>query len=87
MGKINKMDMSFIEQIKNEVNSLCEQHNLKQPMVVPGAAKIIMEYKGIDRAIELFEGAYNECRNNPDATNPFAFAAYKATLETTLKRD
>lgn len=78
--------MGFIEQIKNEVDSICGEHNLKQPITVPSAAKIIMEYRGLDRAIELFEGAYNECKTNPDATNPFAFAAYKATLETILKK-
>ena len=78
--------MTFKEQIKNEIDSICEEHNLKQPITVPSAAKIIMEYKGIDRAIELFEGALNEYKTNPDVTNPFAFAAYKATLETILKK-
>jgi hypothetical protein len=81
------MEKTFREQIKEEVDNICEKHNLKQPIIVPGAAKMIKEHNGLDRAIELFEGAYNECINNPDRNNPFAFVAYKSTLETTLKRE
>jgi hypothetical protein len=52
--------------------------------VVPAAAKMIAEHKGVDVAIELFEGAYDECVKNTDRDNPFAFAAYKSTLEKLL---
>lgn len=80
----NNMEKTYIEQIKETVDGICEEHNLGQPIVVPAAARMVAEHKGVDVAIELFEGAYNECVNNPDSDNPFAFATYKATLETIL---
>lgn len=78
------MEKTYIEQIRETVDGICDEYNLGQPIVVPAAAKMIVEHKGIDVAIELFEGAYNECVNNPDRTNPFAFAAYKSTLDKLL---
>lgn len=75
------MEKTFREQIKEEVDSICEEHNLKQPMTVPSAAKMIMEHKGLDRAIELYEGAVNQ---EPDL---YKRSAYKATLDVTLKRE
>ncbi len=83
MYDINKftMDKTFKEQIKEEVDSICEEHNLEQPIIVPAAAKIIMKYRGLDRAIELFEGALNQ---EPDL---FKRSAYRATLDVTLKRE
>ena len=74
----------YIEKIKETVDGICDEYNVGQPIVVPAAARMIAEHKGVDVAIELFEGAYNECVNNPDSTNPFAFAAYKSTLEKLL---
>jgi hypothetical protein len=79
-----KMEKTHIDKIKQTVNIICEQNNLKQPLTVPSAGKLIAEYNGIDYAIELFENAYIECRETPNRDNPFAFAAYKATLETIL---
>jgi hypothetical protein len=78
------MEKTYIEKIKDTVDGICDDYNLGQPIVVPAAAKMIAEHKGVDVAIELFEGAYNECVNDPDNTNPFAFAAYKSTLEKLL---
>lgn len=78
------MEKTYIEKIKEMVNSICEENNLPQPITIPSAGKMIMDHKGVDVAIELFEGAYNECVENPNKDNPFAFAAYKATLEKTL---
>lgn len=75
------MEKTFRERIKEEVDNICEKHNLKQPMTVPGAAKMIMEHNGLDRAIELYEGVVNQ---EPDL---FKRSAYKATLEITLKRN
>lgn len=80
----NNMEKTYIEQIRETVDGICEEHNLGQPIVVPAAARMVAEHKGVDVAIELFEGAYNECVNNPDRNNPFAFAAYKSTLEKLL---
>lgn len=76
--------MKKIEMIKEAVDEICKEHDLKQPLTVPSAGKLIMQYKGVDYAIELFQDAYNECKKNPDKDNPFAFAAYKATLDTIL---
>jgi hypothetical protein len=78
------MEKTYIEQIRETVDEICEKHNLGQPIVIPAAARMITEYEGVDRAIELFEGAYQECIKNPDRDNPYAFSAYKATLEKIL---
>lgn len=78
------MEKTYIEQIRETVDSICDEYNLGQPIIIPAAAKMIVEHKGIDVAIELFEGAYNECITNPDRDNPFAFAAYKSTLDKLL---
>lgn len=78
------MEKTHIDKIRQTVNIICEQNNLKQPLTVPSAGKLIAEYNGIDYAIELFENAYIECKEIPNRDNPFAFAAYKSTLETIL---
>ena len=79
-----KMVKTHIDKIRQTVDIICEQNNLKQPLTVPSAGKLIAEYNGIDYAIELFENAYIECKETPNRDNPFAFAAYKSTLETIL---
>ena len=76
-----------IDKIKQAVDIICEQNNLKQPLTVPSAGRLIADHNGIDYAIELFENAYIECKENPDKDNPFAFGAYKATLDTILLKD
>ena len=78
------MEKTYIEQIRETVDRICDEYNLGQPIVVPAAARMIAEHKGVDVAIELFEGAYNECITKPERDNPFAFAAYKSTLEKLL---
>lgn len=75
---------THINKIIQAVDIICAQNNLKQPLTVPSAARLIAEHNGIDYAIELFENAYIECKENPDRNNPFAFAAYKSTLDTVL---
>ena len=72
------------DKIRQTVNIICEQNKLKQPLTIPSAGRLIMEHNGVDYAIELFENAYLECKENPDKDNPFAFAAYKSTLDTIL---
>jgi|LauGreDrversion4_2_1035121.scaffolds.fasta_scaffold116484_5 hypothetical protein len=78
------MGNTHIDKIRQTVNIICEQNNLKQPITVPSAGKLIAEYNGVDYAIELFENAYIECKETPNRDNPFAFAAYESTLETIL---
>ena len=78
------MEKTHIDKIRQTVNIICEQNNLKQPLTVPSAGKLIAEYNGIDYAIELFENAYIECKETPTRDNPFGFAAYKLILETIL---
>ena len=78
------MEKTHINKIKQAVDIICIQNNLKQPLTVPSAGKLIAEYNGIDYAIELFENVYIECKETPNRDNPFAFTAYKATLETIL---
>ena len=75
---------THVDKIKQIVNIICKQNNLKQPLTIPSVGKLIMEYHGKEYAIELFENAYIECKENPNKDNPFAFAAYKATLDTIL---
>ena len=75
---------THVNKIKQAVDIICAQNNLKQPLTVPSAGKLIMQHNTVDYAIELFENAYIECKNNPDKDNPFAFAAYKATLDKVL---
>jgi hypothetical protein len=79
-----KMENTHINKIRQTVNIICEQNNLKQPITVPSAGKLIAEYNGVDYAIELFENAYIECKETPNRDNPFAFAAYKSTLDIIL---
>jgi hypothetical protein len=81
---LDKMKKIHIDKIKQTVDIICAQNNLKQPITVPSAGKLIAEYNGIDYAIELFENAYIECKETPNRDNPFGFAAYKSTLETIL---
>ena len=78
------MNNIHIDKIRQTVDIICAQNNLKQPITVLSAGKLIAEYNGIDYAIELFENAYIECKETPTRDNPFGFAAYKATLETIL---
>ena len=75
---------THVNKIKQAVDIICTQNNLKQPLTVPSAGKLIMQHNTVDYAIKLFENAYIECKNNPDKDNPFAFAAYKATLDKVL---
>jgi hypothetical protein len=81
---LDKMGKIHIDKIRQTVNIICEQNNLKQPITVPSAGKLIAEHNGIDYAIELFENAYIECKETLTKDNPFGFAAYKSTLETIL---
>jgi hypothetical protein len=74
----------MIQQIQTLIDAICQLHKLKKPLTVPSAGKMIAEYGGVDKVIELFQGAYKECLENPDKENPFAFAAYKVTLEKVL---
>ena len=71
--------MNAIEKIRQTVDEICEKNNLKQPMTVPAAARLIMEYKDIQTARKLFSNAANE------TNDIFKKCAYEATLETILK--
>jgi hypothetical protein len=73
------MEKTFREQINETVDRICEEHNLKQPITVPSAGRMIMEYDSLDKAIELFEGAVLQYHSDL-----FKKSAYKATLETIL---
>ena len=76
---------THINKIKQAVDIICAQNNLKQPLTVPSAGKLIAEHNGIDYAIELFENAYIECKESLDTdTRIFSSAAYKATLDKVL---
>jgi hypothetical protein len=73
--------MTAKEQLKKFIDEICSEHNLKQPITVPAAAKMLKEYKGIHVARELFERAAEE------SNDVFSSCAYKATLETILKEE
>lgn len=73
------MENTFQKRIKESVDNICEKHNLSQPITVPSAGKMIAEYDGLEKAIELFEGAVLQYH-----FDPFRSSAYKATLITLL---
>jgi len=77
---LDDLKPSYQNQIKSAIDSIVETHGIEQPFSVPAAGKLIKEYMGIEKAIELFEGAKNET-----ASNIFKSSAYEATLETILK--
>jgi len=74
-----KMEKTFQEKIKELIDNICEKHNLSQPITVPSAGRMIAQYDGLDKAIELFEGASIQHQKNR-----FKSSAYEATLETIL---
>ena len=77
--------MKTIELIKKTVDDICKEHNLKQPLTVPSAGKLIMQYKGVDCAIQLFQDAYDELKESPVHTDKiFMASAYKVTLDKIL---
>jgi len=70
---------TYENRISEMIDSICEEQLLKKPISVPSAGKMIYEYRGIDTAIELFEGAAEETKKNI-----FRSSAFEATLETFL---
>jgi hypothetical protein len=77
--------MKKIEMIKEAVDEICKEHDLKQPLTVPSAGKLIMQYKGVDYAIQLFQDAYDELKESPVHTDKiFMASAYKVTLDKIL---
>ena len=81
MSIIDKNRISYTQKIKTLIDAICEKHGLPQPITVPAAGRMIAEYEGYFQAIELFEGAVRE------TDSIFKSSAYKATLETILKRN
>lgn len=77
---LDDLKPSYQSQIKSAIDNIVETHGVDQPFTVPGAGKLIKEYMGLEKAIELFEGAKNETIGNV-----FKSSAYEATLETILK--
>ena len=73
------MMKTYENKIKETIDLICAEHLLKPPVTVPSAGRMIYEYRGIDRAIELFEGAAKEA-----GSDIFRSSAFKATLETIL---
>jgi hypothetical protein len=70
---------TYEDKIKETIDSICDEHKLAKPITVPSAGKMIAEHRGIDVAIELFEGAANETKYNI-----FRSSAFESTLETIL---
>ena len=79
---LDELKPSYQDQIKNAIDHIVEMHGVDVPITVPSAAKMIMEYMGIEKARELFEGAQKEASGDI-----FKSSAYKVTLETILKID
>jgi hypothetical protein len=79
---LDELKPSYQDQIKNAIDHIVEMHGVEAPITVPSAGKMIMEYMGIEKAIELFEGAQKEASGDM-----FKSSAYKVTLETILKID
>lgn len=79
--------MSKLEELSKTIEAICTLHKLNRPVTIPSAARMLIEYGGDkERTVKLFEDILSEVRQNPDKNNPFAFAAYKSTLETYLHK-
>jgi hypothetical protein len=77
--------MKTIELIKQIVDNICKEHDLKQPLTVPSAGKLIMEHRGVDYAIKLYQDAYDELMKSSSMTDKiFIASAYKVTLDKIL---
>ncbi len=74
-----KMEKTFQERIKVTIDNICDKHKVSNPFTIPAAGRMISQYDGLDKAIELFEGAAIQHQKDP-----FKSSAYKATLETIL---
>jgi hypothetical protein len=73
------MEKTFQEKIKELIDNICDKHKLSNPFTIPAAGRMIAQYDGLDKAIELFEGAVIQHQRDP-----FKSSAYKSTLETIL---
>ena len=73
------MEKTFQEKIKESIDNICDKHKLSNPFTIPAAGRMIAQYDGLDKAIELFEGAVIQHQRDP-----FKSSAYKSTLETIL---
>jgi hypothetical protein len=71
--------MTYEDQIKERIEIISRDNLIQIPKTVVQAAKLIAEYDGYPKAIELFEGAAEEVKGNI-----FRSSAYEATLETVL---
>jgi hypothetical protein len=71
--------MTYEDQIKERIKIISRDNLVQKPLTVVGAAKLIAEYDGYPKAIELFEGAAEEVKGNL-----FRSSAYESTLETVL---
>lgn len=71
--------MTYEDQIKERIEVISRDNLIQIPKTVAQAAKLIAEYDGYPKAIELFEGAKEEVRGNL-----FRRCAYEATLDTIL---
>lgn len=73
------MEKTFQERIKETIDNICDKHKVSNPFTIPAAGRMIAQYDGLDKAIELFEGAAIQHQKDP-----FKSSAYKATLTTIL---
>jgi hypothetical protein len=79
---ISELNPTYVELISNEIDEIVKEHGQPQPKTVPSAGSLIMKYKGLGRARELFEGAMKETKNDV-----FKSSAYAATLKSVLRSD
>jgi hypothetical protein len=70
----------FEEEIRKNITDICEVNNLQRPLTVYGAGKILKEYLGLDKTIELYKGARDETKSDV-----FRTSAYEAVIDTLLK--
>lgn len=79
---LDNLEPTYEEQIKYLIEELVALNGEDQPKTVPQAGKLIMKYKGLATARELFTGAAEETK-----ANVYKSSAYEATLETVLRSD
>jgi hypothetical protein len=79
---LDELKPSYQEQIRVAIDEIVENHQVASPKTVPSAGRMILDYLGKEKAIELFEGAAKET-----AGDIFKSSAYEATLKTVIKKE
>jgi len=76
---LDDLKPTYEERTSEVIREIVDSNNLTKPTTVPQAAKMILEYKGLEFAREIFTGLIEESKHDI-----FKKAAYESTLKTIL---